>query len=97
MARATAILVATAAIVGCGSSSTAATVCTGFSTAKHSTSFLVLFGAVSKLSRRDVCSRLGLPMSVNETAHKEEAWVYGSETLILRGDRVVSVHVTKAR
>jgi hypothetical protein len=95
MSRAAAILLATAAIAGCGSSSTTASACTGFPTGKHSTSFLVLFGAVSKLTRRDVCSRLGVPMSVNELAHEEEAWGYGSETLILRGERVVSVQVTK--
>jgi hypothetical protein len=89
------ISLATVALAGCGTHSGTASACTGLSTAQQSKRVLVLFGAVTRLTTRAVCSEFGRPLSVQHLHGGREVWRYGSQTLILRGDRVVAVRASR--
>src|SRR5258708_38521415 len=80
-----------AAIAGCGgSASTDATAaCHGLPTAKRTTSFLVLLGALNRLTKRDLCSRFGRPTSITSGAGHTLLWRYGAVQLILKGEHVI--------
>lgn len=78
-------------LAGCGGSSTTSAQdgCHGVPTGK-SAGLLVLFGAVDRLTRRDVCSRFGEPQAITRGPHGLVVWRYGNGTLSFRGSQVVS-------
>lgn len=82
---------AASVLVGCGSSSIAASGCAGVPTAKHTVHFLILFGQVSKLTRKLICSHYGRPDSIRALSNSRQVWTYGHEKLVLRGGRIVTV------
>jgi hypothetical protein len=84
-----------ALIAGWGAGTASVAGCNGFPTARRSMQFLVLFGKVSKLTKRDVCARFGAPTSIRRLAGSREGWTYGKETLILSGNRVVGVRAAE--
>ncbi len=89
------MLLMTALFAGCGAGRASVAGCDGYPTAKRSMQLLVLFGAVSTLTKRDICARFGAPTSIRRLAKHREGWTYGEETLILRGNRVVGIRAAK--
>ena len=85
------MLAVTVAVAGCGGSSgpTPKTGCTGLHTARHSQSFLVLFGAIDRLTQAQVCAQFGAPQKVIRGPSGVVRWVYGSSTINFNGHRIV--------
>jgi hypothetical protein len=78
-------------VAGCGGSTkpTPRTGCKGLRTARHSQSFLVLFGATGRLTQVYVCAHLGAPQKITQGRHGLVSWVYGSSVIAFKGGRVV--------
>jgi hypothetical protein len=51
-----------------------------------------LFGAINRLTKRDVCVHFGAPASVSREASGREIWRYGSHgaSFTFKGDHVVA-------
>jgi hypothetical protein len=85
------LLFVVVAVAGCGGSTkpTPRTGCKGLRTARHSQSFLVLFGATGRLTQVYVCAHLGAPQKITHGRDGLVSWVYGSSVIAFRGSRVV--------
>lgn len=77
-------------LAGCGASSASGRGCAGLPTAPHTRTFLVLFGAPSRLTKREVCRQFGPPQVVKSASGGREIWTYGSVRLTFKDDRVVT-------
>lgn len=77
-------------LAGCGDSSVTGRGCTGLPTAAHTRQFLVLFGALSRFTKRDVCKQFGAPQVVKQASGGREIWTYGSIRLTFKDDHVVT-------
>lgn len=79
------------AIAGYGSSAVNQRPCSALPTAAHARPFIVLFGAISRLTRRFVCAHFGAPKSVKPAGGGREVRSYGEGTgaLMVKGDHVV--------
>jgi hypothetical protein len=78
-------------VASCGGSSDPApkTGCRGLRTARHPQQFLVLFGAIDRLTQAQVCAQFGAPQKVVLGRGRDVSWVYGSSTIKFRGQRIV--------
>jgi hypothetical protein len=79
-------------VAACGGTAAASAGCAGLPTARHTREFLVLFGALSKLNKRFLCSQLGKPTSIRSISRGREFWTYGGEAFTLRGNNVIAHH-----
>jgi len=82
------VVISVAVLTGCGASG-ARIGCQGLPTAKHSTSFLVLFGRASDLTKRSVCAHFGTPTSIKQLPGGQEDWRYGTATITFRGAHAI--------
>src|SRR3954447_18930018 len=81
-----AVAIAVLLCLGCGGGSSSP--CSGMPTAAQPSRHLALFGAIDRLTARDLCRRLGRPTQVHPVSG-DEAWVYeGTGTFVVRDGRV---------
>ncbi len=73
--------VCVAVIAGCGGTSISQRPCAGLPTAPYGGHFLVLFGALNRLTKKDVCAHIGAPRSVKALPDGRELWSYGPNTV----------------
>lgn len=86
-----AVLAGGSVVAGCARSgkSTPIAGCKGLPTARHSPSFLVLFGAFDRLTQAQACAHLGAPQRILKGRGGVVRWIYGSASLEFKGGRVV--------
>jgi hypothetical protein len=86
-----AVLLGGGVVAGCAGSTKPTPIagCKGLPTARRSQSFLVLFGAVDRLSQAQACAQLGAPQRIWKGRGGVVHWTYGSSSLEFKGTRVV--------
>ena len=72
-----------ALIAGCGGASLDQHPCSGLRTAPYSGHFLVLFGALNRLTKKEACAQVGAPRSVRRVSGGRELWSYGRGAITL--------------
>ncbi|TMK40468.1 MAG: hypothetical protein E6G56_07340 [Actinobacteria bacterium] len=83
-----------ALVAGCGGGSrtSGASACNGQPHPSQPKRYLILFGATSRMGKREVCAFLGAPSSIGRDDRKREVWWYREgPTVIYEHGRALAI------